>query len=288
MPLNKEFTKMPAMLPLLAKAAISRGSGAKELPALTRSIRDVGIHAQHLKAYNAVCGFNNTAIIPPTYLFICAQPLFMDIMLDKTFPFKVLGLVHVRNQITQHRPVRCSERYDVDCALQNLQAVDKGYEFDIVCDVSVSGEVVWSCVMTTIVRTKSSGSGTKEKKAIEAMDWSDWTTQPFKAPADIGRRYAKISGDYNPIHLYPLTAKLLGFPKAIAHGMWMKAKLLSMLPEGYDGKHNVVIDVAFKLPNLLPATLDLHTREVDGVHGAWLRTRKGDKPIVQMSVTQKG
>ena len=39
----------------------------------------------------------------------------------------------------------------------------------------------------------------------------------WRLSGDLGRRYAAVSGDHNPIHLYPLTAKALGFPRQIAH-----------------------------------------------------------------------
>ena len=70
-------------------------------------------------------------------------------------------------------------------------------------------------------------------------------------PGDIGRRYAEVSGDRNPIHLHPLTARLFGFPRAIAHGMWTKAHALAAfegrLPSAF------TVDVRFKQPVLLPA-----------------------------------
>ena len=59
---------------------------------------------------------------------------------------------------------------------------------------------------------------------LELMEVTRW-----KAPADIGRQYAKVSGDYNPIHLSAVSAKLFGFPTAIAHGLWNKARTLAAL-----------------------------------------------------------
>ena len=74
-------------------------------------------------------------------------------------------------------------------------------------------------------------------------------------PGDIGRRYAAVSGDRNPIHLHALTAQAFGFPSAIAHGMWLKARTLASLegrlPDAYTA------DVAFKLPVLLPSTVSI-------------------------------
>ena len=65
----------------------------------------------------------------------------------------------------------------------------------------------------------------------------DRSTQPpatgttWRLPGDLGRRYAAVSGDHNPIHLYPLTAKAFGFPRQIAHGMWSKARCVAALDE---------------------------------------------------------
>jgi acyl dehydratase len=68
---------------------------------------------------------------------------------------------------------------------------------------------------------------------------------------DAGRRYAAVSGDRNPIHLSRLAARAFGFPRAIAHGMWAKARCLAAfegrLPAAY------TVEVAFRAPILLPA-----------------------------------
>ena len=72
-------------------------------------------------------------------------------------------------------------------------------------------------------------------------------------PDDIGRRYAAVSGDRNPIHLHGLAAKAFGFRSAIAHGMWLKARALAALqgrlPEA------MTVEVAFKTPVFLPSTI---------------------------------
>jgi acyl dehydratase len=84
----------------------------------------------------------------------------------------------------------------------------------------------------------------------------------WRVPDDAGRRYAKVSGDVNPIHLSGLTAKAFGFKRAIAHGMWVKARALAALsgrlPEA------MAVDVVFRKPLLLPSTVTLSTAPVDG------------------------
>lgn len=85
----------------------------------------------------------------------------------------------------------------------------------------------------------------------EAPDAGPRPSASWRLRGDLGRRYAAVSGDRNPIHMHPLSAKLLGFPGAIAHGMWSKARCLaaleSCLPEACEAA------VQFRKPIVLPA-----------------------------------
>jgi acyl dehydratase len=97
-----------------------------------------------------------------------------------------------------------------------------------------------------------------------------------RVPGEIGRRYAAVSGDRNPIHLRKLTARAFGFPSAIAHGMWLKARTLATLegrlPDAY------AVEVAFKTPVLLPSTVSIATGQ-DG--DGWtldVRNARSGKP----------
>ncbi|MEU6349804.1 MaoC/PaaZ C-terminal domain-containing protein [Streptomyces sp. NPDC047072] len=73
----------------------------------------------------------------------------------------------------------------------------------------------------------------------------------WRLAGDIGRRYAAASGDRNPIHLYPLTARLFGFPRAIAHGMWTVARCLA----AHGTPEAALVRAEFKAPVLLPGTV---------------------------------
>jgi len=86
-------------------------------------------------------------------------------------------------------------------------------------------------------------------------------TAIWRVPRDIGRRYAAVSGDVNPIHLNPLTARLFGFRRAIAHGMWLKARCLAAL-EGRLPDH-LTATVEFKSPLLLPSTVAFFSASTD-------------------------
>ena len=79
-------------------------------------------------------------------------------------------------------------------------------------------------------------------------------TGTWALPGDLGRRYGSVSGDLNPIHMHPLSARLFGFKSAIAHGMWTKARCLaaleSRLPDAF------TVETAFKKPIFLPGKVE--------------------------------
>ena len=101
----------------------------------------------------------------------------------------------------------------------------------------------------------------------------------WRLPGDLGRRYAAVSGDHNPIHLYPLTAKAFGFPRQIAHGMWTKARCVAALDNRLPDA--VTVRVEFKKPVFLPGTVALGSRiDDDGVAFSLTRPKDGAPHLV--------
>jgi hypothetical protein len=246
-----ELESAPKLSSQYRKAIVSGvlpgGARAKDLPDTVLVRHDVVADPDHLASYNDVCGFRLTDELPATFPHILAFPLQVQLMADPKFPFPLMGMVHVANSITQRRPVTLGEPFSLRVHVENLRPHEKGKQFDVISEVITADdeEPIWTDVSTYLRRGGGSGSGKKDQLAAP---------QPralWHVPGDIGRRYAEVSGDYNPIHLYAATAKLLGFPKAIAHGMWTKAHSLAAfegrLPEA------LRVDVRFKLPVLLPA-----------------------------------
>jgi acyl dehydratase len=217
----------------------------KELPdrSLTRTV-EVDRHA--LAAYDRVCGFRLRDELPATYPHVLAFPLAMELMASGSFPFSPLGLVHVGNRIEQLRPIRADERLDLRVWADGLAPHERGTQFELHGEAAVGGEVVWRDVSTYLHREGGGGGSSKRDGAEPPALSAVW-----QVPGDIGRRYARVSGDANPIHLHPLTSKVLGQPGAIAHGMWTKARCLAALEGELPASYTV--DVRFKLPVRLPA-----------------------------------
>ncbi len=85
-----------------------------------------------------------------------------------------------------------------------------------------------------------------------------------------------MSGDRNPIHLYPLTAKALGFPRQIAHGMWSKARCIAAIENRLPDA--VRVEVAFKKPILLPGKVSFGTATTGDGHTFSLTSPKDGSP----------
>jgi acyl dehydratase len=247
------------------------GGGGKEAPDTRLALSEVSIDRDELADYNRVCGFRLGDVLPPTYLHVLAFPLALRLMTERAFPFPVIGLVHIENRIVHHRPVAADEQVALEVHAERLRPHEKGRQIDLVSRATVDGETVWEGISTYLRRgggADGSGgrAGSWEGEASEGEAPAAPGDRPaaeahpagnIRVPDDIGRRYAAVAGDRNPIHLHSLSAKLFGFPRAIAHGMWLKARTLAglegRLPERFD------VEVEFKKPLLLPATVELRT-----------------------------
>src|SRR3954452_15922401 len=251
----------PRILPLYARAAAAtvgrRGSAA--IPTdLALELPDVAIDPAHLAAYAKVCRFRLRDELPATYLHVVAFPLHLALMGDRRFQFGAVGLIHVANRIVQHRPVRLDERVAMHVSATALEPHPRARASTTVSEASVSDEVVWTDESTILKREAKNG---EPGKRGEAPPEPPPAGAQWRLPGDLSRRYAAVSGDRNPIHMHNVPAKLLGFPRTIAHGMWTKARCLaaleSRLPRAF------AVEARFRTPVLLPSTVTFGAADED-------------------------
>jgi acyl dehydratase len=245
-------TMLKAALPVLPGVNQLPGvkKSARELPDLTLRREDVEVTRADVDAYAEVCGFPAKDVAPLPYLHMLAFPLHMAMMTDASFPFPAIGTVHLENSITQHRPVAIGESVTLTLRAENLRAGTKGRAFDMNVSASVGDDLVWEST-STYLRV---GKGDKENgDAGRSFAPVSARGATWRLPEDLGRRYGAVSGDRNPIHLYPLTAKAFGFPRHIAHGMWSKARCIAAIENRLPDA--VRVEVGFKKPIFLPGSV---------------------------------
>ncbi|MFY9488528.1 MAG: MaoC/PaaZ C-terminal domain-containing protein [Solirubrobacterales bacterium] len=262
---------------LYAKAALGMtpltGKRDKDVPDRTLQLDGVRAEASKLAEYCRVTGFSVRDSLPPIYPNTLAFPLHMALLTDSKFPFPAIGLVHIENTIRQLRPIRAADAMSLRVHATKLQPHAKGRQFSVITEVYVKDELVSTADSKYLRRGKSS---------TDAPAAAEDKFDPAELPAiaewplagDLGRRYASVSGDRNPIHMHDLTAKAFGFPKAIAHGMSTKASCLAALDNRLPDAFEVA--VRFRKPILLPSTVTFAWEEDEtGINFAVRNSRIG-------------
>jgi len=269
---TRTLDSSPSILPLYARAAAPMVPGAsrlpfvpgggKEIPEIELTLPRVRAGAEQVAAYSRACGFALRDALPPTYPHVLAFPLHMAVMAEGSFPFGAVGLVHVENTITQQRPIGIGEELEIKVKPTKLKPHPKGRTFSLQTKVKAGNRIVWESTSTMLRRGSGGDAASAESHrhehpagsqldgpGEEALANAEW-----RLGGDLGRRYAAVSGDRNPIHMHAWTAKPLGFPRAIAHGMWTKARCLaaieSRLPDAFE------VGVRFRKPILLPGKVE--------------------------------
>ncbi|TQL68424.1 acyl dehydratase [Nocardioides albertanoniae] len=268
---------------LLLKAALPAIPGVNTIPGIKKTgaaydelsitREPVVLERDAVAAYAELCGFPIKDTVPLPYPHMLAFPLHMALMSSPEFPSPAMGMVHIENSISGYRPISVGEAVAVTTTVGQPEPHPVGKAYRFLTVATVGGEVVWESTSTYLVR------GRRNPDVVWPSDFAEVNPSGpvFPLKTDLGRRYAKVAGDYNPIHLFPLSAKALGFKRQIAHGMWTKARCIAALENRLPDAARV--DVAFKKPVFLPSSVafgslkhldgydfSLHKRGSDTLH----------------------
>ncbi|MFD8590039.1 MaoC family dehydratase [Streptomyces sp. NPDC059637] len=283
---TRELNAPPGLLGPYVRALVPKRGGGPA-PERRLVLREAATDPRKLERYAEVCGFTRRDRLPATYPHLVAFPLAMSLMARRDFPLPVLGLVHIANRIEQLRPVGAGERLTHHVWTRQPRPHPRGTSFEVVAEADDGTATVWRSVSTYLSRSRRPPApephtavlGTAAPAHPDTRDpdpgdpdaaTTDTATTDTAADTaaaavvdehwdvgvSAGRSYASVSGDRNPIHLHALTARAFGFPRAVAHGMWTKARCLAALETLLPDAHRV--EVVFRAPVLLPAHVRFH------------------------------
>lgn len=259
---------MPRLLPAYLKAALAAVPLAGRLPGLpggggalpqkTWTLHGARLDAATLAKVRDLSadGARDLPLLAPHLL---AFPLHMRAMTDGAFPYAAIGTVHIDNVVERYEPIAEDAGLDLAVTLRGPFSHRKGAIFTIDTTAMIDGRLVWT------ERSSMLRPGAKAPSGAAAPDDLDVPlgdapgdgaqTEQWTLGDDLGRRWAAASGDGNPIHLHPLTAKPFGFPRAIIHGMWTAARITGALTAELPPA--VRFAVRFEKPILLPGAVQL-------------------------------
>lgn len=271
------------MLGLLAKAAIYRPpanlTSAYALPGQIIIAQQL-ISPAHCESYHRLVGWPSAEqhYLHPNYIQVLTLPMQLKMMTKFPFPFKALGLVHIANKINVVKLPTKNSTLTLSTYFGDYFSHKKGVVFELHSEASCNGVLALKATSYYLARIKKPTlhtlNGFKESALLSGANklegeanCSPLDIATFSFPENSGRQYARVSGDYNPIHLWPMTSRLFGFSQAIAHGMHSHALCLSSLQlnECSDLRQNCSIRAVFKhailLPNSAALTFDKKTAE---------------------------
>ncbi|MBM7115056.1 MaoC family dehydratase [Archangium primigenium] len=230
-----QLATAPSLATELLRAAVDRRPARPgEVPSLAVYVPRLSARPDALARYREECGFQADGFLPLPYPQVLAAPLHLALLNRPEFPYRLLGMIHVRNHIQQERRLEEHEPLSIRVWLEGQREVRQGRELDLHTEVEADGRRVWKGLTTMLRRLPGAAERTREERPREATDEEDPSFRDsfpttWSVAEDTGRRYARASGDYNPIHLHALSAKAFGFSRAIAHGMWTVSRCVAEL-----------------------------------------------------------
>lgn len=245
---------LPSTAPLLARAALTaRGRRGDAVPDRSLRVEDVRVDRDRLSAYQRLCGYDLGDVLPQPYPWVLAFPLQTALMTRADFPLPLPGMVHLANDVTTHRALGAGEAMALSVTAGAIRPHRRGRTLDVRLEAHAGGELVWECDSVYLSRGAGTDDAPRGDTPPEAP--AGPAVARWRLPDDLGRVYASVSGDVNPIHLHPLGARALGFPRHVAHGMWTWSRSLAALGRGSLGPSRS--RVWFTRPVFLPSTVEL-------------------------------
>lgn len=266
--------------------AAGRGTaGTLALPLVALQAPAIAPDPASAAQYAHLIGAPGTDSLPAGYPHVLGFPLSMALLTRADFPLPVLGMVHLQNRIRRSGPTRFADALHFTTWAAHLRPHRRGALVDIHLAGAVDGDVVWHGVSTYLAKGITLPGEESELRAswdlapLEATGLHQWHLD-----ARVGRRYAEVSGDANPIHTSRIGARAFGFKRPIAHGMYTAARALAALPcpppsAGLDWS------VTFGSPVFLPARVSLEFQQQGSQTSYALVRRGGESTRVHLSGT---
>ncbi len=262
--IHLKLSRQPSVLASYPRVLLTRRPdllSLQEPPEFEVRLDQVLIDPQAVAKYASVCAFDASDVrngyVPITYPHVLAMPLHLRIMGHSSFPLRPMGLIHVSNTIAQPRALEAGMTVNIVVAARNYCKTDAGLTCDMVTDILRAGQIVWreTCVFMSRWPDSVQRKGGRPPRPPKAPKDSQVLTE---LAVDLSRawRYARVSSDYNPIHLNERAARFFGLRGAIAHGMWTLARSLAERPIDVPPP-DARLEAQFLTPVQLPARVNI-------------------------------
>lgn len=194
----------------------------------------LNVSSKKLEKYIKLFNLPSSYFLPISYPFVLTMPMQIQLFSHPSILINPLGFLHVSNNMSLYKPISKNEKMEAYCYIDSTRLAKKGLEITVKISINSISGPIWECQSTYLKFSKKyrdEGGNGKKQFSFEAYDKYDeehcWHVSRKDAFS-----YARVSGDYNLIHLSSIFARITGLPKPIIHGMWSIGKCLHYLNIG--------------------------------------------------------
>lgn len=262
-----DFSRLPSVWATYPRVLLTRRpplSDVKDPPEISVSVRGVTVDAGAVARYAAMCGFEPATGVPVTFPHVLAMPLHLKIFALGDFPLRPMGLIHLANVIESPGEFEAGRPVDIKVSACHYRQTDAGLAFDMNTEISRGDQSLWreTCVFLSRWPEPMARGGARPPRPPKAPKDSTVLAE-FDVSLATAWAYARVSRDYNPIHMNDRAARFFGLRGAIGHGMWSLARSLAQAP------HPAIpggtrIETQFLTPVQLPARVAIKEWVAEG------------------------
>ena len=266
------------------RPGLARGA---TLPPIERRASGVVADPTWLADYRGVCGLVDDGALPTLAPQLMAASLHLDLLADRAFPIAAMGIVHVANRTEERVRLPADAALDLVARVAGSRETELGVEIDLCTEATYGGALAWQTTTTALARRRGEATGARPRREAPTagVEESPLRSVIVRVPADLGRRYARIAGDLNPIHQRAWMARPFGFRTAIVHGTWTVARALAECQDDLPAWPRVVA-VRFRKPVPLPSSVVVSAwQRADGALDITVAPPKGGTAHVEIRVS---
>ncbi|MBI5533557.1 MAG: hypothetical protein HY898_12635 [Deltaproteobacteria bacterium] len=204
--------------------------------------------------------------VPPTFFAAWALPEFARVLAVSGLPFNFVRTLHAASSVQVHRLTTCEEPLNFTASVEAVQRTGDRTRIDLKLEqIALRGQPVLTATLSLVLPSRRKGA----RRAPELLPESATRLDSLELGPSEGWRYARLSGDFNPVHWSRSAARLSGLPGPIAHGFNVMTRVCHVAVGKLAGKLSRfgMLEVAFRKPISLPATLGLWTGQPDAGTG---------------------
>jgi acyl dehydratase len=206
--------------------------------------------------------------VPPHLFPQWGFPLTGRVMEGLSYP--MLAAMNGGCKLTIHAPLPADETLEVTSRLEGID--DNGQrailDQQIVTGTRSQPEALVAHLYVFVPLAKKEAGQKNDKKSGKTIDKARVAVDAreiafFKLGTQAGLDFAKLTGDFNPVHWVPRWARAFGFRNVILHGFGTLARAIEALQRGlFAGDVDALagIDVRFTRPLVLPARVGVYVR----------------------------